>query len=166
MAFHHKQNGYGLIETVIGLALTGILSTGITAFAVQTFTESVRSNNHMKALMQVENAGYWVSRDVQMSENLTLGEHAGFPLQLLWNDADGNEYQVTFTLTDGQIKRTIIENEEEPTQVIIAQSIYPSAPLTDCSYENGLITFNVTASLGNETLSRSYQIKKRLDLLQ
>lgn len=159
-----KQKGYGLIEMVVGLALAGILTTGVTTFAVQTITEGARTNNRMQAMMQVENAGYWVSRDVQMAGNLTLGQDAGLPLQLVWKDIDQNEFQVTFTLTEGQLKRSLTKNGEEPVQTLIAQSINPAPSLTNLSYTGGLLTFNVTSTFRNSDVSRSYQIKKRLDL--
>ena len=159
-----KQNGYGLIEMVIGLALTGILATGITTFTVQTITESTRSNNHMQAMMQLENAGFWISRDVQMSGNITLGPDAGFPLQLTREDADLNEYQVTFTLAENRIQRSQIKNGGAPTQTLIAENINPAPSLTNISYSGDLLLFNVTSTFGNKDTSRSYQIKKRLDM--
>jgi prepilin-type N-terminal cleavage/methylation domain-containing protein len=158
------QKGYGLIEMVIGLALAGILTTGITTFTVQTITESTRANNRMQATMQVENAGYWVSRDVQMAENLTLGADAGFPMQLLWVDSDLNQYQVSYNVTEGQIQRTLVKNDEEPVRTFIAQPVNPDPSLTNLSYAGGLLTFNVTSTYANRNVTRSYQIKKRLDL--
>jgi prepilin-type N-terminal cleavage/methylation domain-containing protein len=159
-----RQNGYGLIEIIAGLALVGILTTGIATFAVQTMTEGARTDNRMQALMQVENTGFWVSRDVQMAENLTLGENAGFPLQLFWEDIDQNEYQVTYNITDGQIKRNLVQNDEESVQTLIAKDINSAPSLTNLSYTGGLLILNVTSTFANVDASRSYQIKKRLDL--
>jgi prepilin-type N-terminal cleavage/methylation domain-containing protein len=159
-----QQNGYGLIEIIAGLALVGILTTGIATFAVQTITEGARTDNRMQAMMQVENAGFWVSRDVQMAENLTLGENAGFPLHLFWEDRDQNEYQVTYNMTDGQIKRNLVQNDEEPVQTMIAKDINSTPSLTNLSYTGGLLIFNVNSTFANINVSRRYQIKKRLDL--
>jgi type II secretory pathway component PulJ len=159
-----RQRGYGLIETIACLGLTGILATGACTFVIQTITESARTDNHMQATMQVENAGYWVSRDVQMAENLTLGEEAGFPLQLVWVDIDRNVYQVTYNVTEGRIKRSLIENDEWATQTLIAENINAAPSLTHLSYTDGLLVFDVTSTCANVDVSRTYQIKKRLDL--
>ena len=156
-----KQEGYSLIETVISLALCGILGTGITTFAVQTITETNRSSAHMQAIQQLENAGYWLSRDVQMAQTVTPGPSAGFPLQLAWTDANQNTYQVTFTTAGGQIQRSLVKNSEAPFQTVVAQSINSAPILTSCSYANGLLTFNATATFGAISVSRTYQIKKR-----
>jgi prepilin-type N-terminal cleavage/methylation domain-containing protein len=158
------QKGYGLIEMIVGLALAGILTTGFTTFAVQTITESTRAHNHMQAMMQVENAGYRVTCDIQMADNLTLGENAGFPMQLVWLDQDQNLYQVTVNMSGGRIERTLVENDGSPVQTLIAQSINESPSLTGISYADGMVTFNVTSTYGNTDESRSYQIKKRLDV--
>ena len=159
-----RQQGYTLIEMIASLALTGILATGVTAFVLQTVTESARCNNHMQATIQVENVGYWVSRDVQMSANITLGENAGFPMQLDWVDINQNEYQVTYTEADGRITRSLVENSGSPAQTIIAMSVNTAPSLTNLTYSDGLLNFNVTSTVGDKEVSRSYQIKKRLDL--
>ena len=160
-----KQKGYVLIEILLGLALTGILAAGIATFTIQTFTESSKSNSRMQALMQAQNVGHWLSRDVQMSSNITLGESAGFPINLLWVDIDQNEYQASYTIADGEIKRNLTKNDEEPVQMLIAQDINTAPELTSCNYtDGGLFTLNVTATHGNNDVSETYIIKKRLDL--
>jgi type II secretory pathway pseudopilin PulG len=158
------QKGYGLIEIIAGLALTGILVVGLTTFCIQTVTLSARAKNRMQAMTQVENAGYWVSRDVQMAENLTLGENAGFPLQLAWVDTYLDEYEVTYYVTEGQMKRSLVKNDEDPVQSLVMQSINSTPSLTYLSYADGLLTFNITSTYRNSDASRNYQIKKRLDL--
>jgi Tfp pilus assembly protein PilW len=159
-----SQKGYGLIEITTGLALTMILIVGLTTFSVQTVALSTRSKNRMQAMTQVENAGYWVSRDVQMAANLTLGENAGFPLQLAWVDTDENEYEVTYNITQDQMQRSLVKNDEAPVQSLIMQSINSTPSLTYLSYADGLLTFNITSTYRNSDASRNYQIKKRLDL--
>jgi prepilin-type N-terminal cleavage/methylation domain-containing protein len=158
-----KQKGYTVIEMVIGLALVGILGFGVTGFTMHTLSYGAESNNKMQALMQVENAGYWMSRDVQMSANISLGENAGFPLELTWLDIDQNDYQVLYSLTGSEIQRTLAKNGQEDLQTTIAQSINPAIDLTSCTYIDGLFIFKVTATLGSNDVTRTYQIKKRLD---
>lgn len=161
IAENGKQKGYGLLEIIIALALVGILGLGITAFTIQTITETKRSSVHMQAIQHLENAGFWVSRDVQMAQTVTVGPSAGFPLQLEWVDTNQDVYQVTYNATGNQVQRSLVKNDGEPLKLIVAQSINNAPTLTSCDYTNGLLTFNVTATLGNYSLSRTYQIKKR-----
>ena len=158
-----KQKGFTVIEMIVSLAITGIIGLGITTFAIQTMTESNRSNNRTQAIMQVENAGFWLSRDVQMSQNITLGSEAGFPLQLAWKDIEENKYEVTFSINEGQIKRSKVKNDGQPSQIVIAESINSAPALTSCNYTDGLLTFNVTATVGSVNTSRTFEIKKRTD---
>jgi len=81
MIIRPTQKGFTLIEFIVVVALAGILGAGITTFAVQTIKETQRSSDSMQAIQQVENAGYWVSRDVQMAETVTPGQTPGFRLR-------------------------------------------------------------------------------------
>jgi len=159
-----NQNGFTLIEFVIAVAISGILGLGIATFTVQTFTETKRSSVHTEKIIHLENAGYWVSRDVQMSQNVTAGPNAGFPLQLNWIDENDDEFQVTFSLTDDQIMRSLVKNEEAPLSTLIAQGIDTAPALTNCNYANGLLTLNLTATLREWSVSRTYFIKQRPEL--
>jgi prepilin-type N-terminal cleavage/methylation domain-containing protein len=161
LAKSRKQNGFTLIEMVLALAITGILGLGMATFTIQTFTESKRSSVQTEKIMQLENAGYWVSRDVQMSQNVTPGDNAGFPLQLKWIDENDDAYQVTYSLTGDQISRRLVVNEEAPLSILIAQSIDPAPALTNCIYTDGLLNFNISATFGAWSVSRTYQIKQR-----
>ena len=159
----NKQNGYTLIEIILGLALAALLTTGITVFAMQTVNATSDSKERMHAIMQVENAGYWVSRDIQMSGNFTLGDNAGFPLQMLRIDTDQNEYEVTYSFSENNIIRSQVKNEEGPFQSIIAQNINTAESLTNLSDTSGLLIFNITSTYGDVDVSRTYKIKPRLD---
>ena len=156
-----RQKGYAQIEIYLAIALSAILGVGITAFTIQTITETKRSSVNMHEIQQLENAGYWVSRDVQMSQNITTGASAGFPLQLTWRDESNNTYEVTYNATGGQIQRILVENGGAPRQTLVAQLISTDPDLTTCDYTDGLLTFKVTTAAANGGLSRTYQIKKR-----
>lgn len=160
----HGQRGYTLIEIILGLALTGILAIGISIFATHSIKVSGTSKDRMHALMQVENAGYWLSRDIQMSENFTLGDSAGFPLQLMWSDTDQNEYLATYSITDDEINRSLVKNEEVPIRTLIAQSVNDGASLTSVNVTEGVFLLKITCTSGKIDVTRSYTIKPRLDL--
>ena len=160
----NKQNGYGLIEIVVGVAIAALLSAVITAYAWQSINTVGDSKDRMNAIMQVENAGYWISRDIQMSNNITLGENAGFPVQLMRKDTDQNEYEVTYYLNENNIIRSLIKNEESPVQSLIAQNINTMASLTNLSSTDGLLIVNITSTSGDIDVSRTYKIKPRLNI--
>jgi prepilin-type N-terminal cleavage/methylation domain-containing protein len=95
------ERGFTLLELIIALALTALITTAVTMIISQTFTGSTRSSNHMAAVREVQEAGYWVSYYAYTAQDLTITGDSGFPLILRWVDFDTNEeHEVKFTLED------------------------------------------------------------------
>lgn len=165
MIFHRlnlvkrRQSGFTLIETIIALTIAVIVVTAVTITAFQVINGSARSNNHMTAVREVQNAGYWVSRDVQMAQIVTLGASSGFPLTLEWTEQFiGNvTHTITYTLVDGELRRIYSENNGESTEATVAEFI------CSCKFEG--FTFTVTATVGEGlqvgTETREYSIIPR-----
>ena len=62
------QRGLTLVELLIAILLTGLITGGITMTIFQVFNLNTRTSNHMTAVRQVQHAGFWVSPDVQMAQ--------------------------------------------------------------------------------------------------
>lgn len=129
MTFHRlglinkDQRGFTLIELLIAIAITGLVTGGITGAIFQVFAVNARTSNHMTAVRQVQNAGYWVSHDVQMAQSVVITGVSG--LCLTWTDWDGTINEVTYTIVDSELKRSHSINGEAPTETIVAQFIDP-----------------------------------------
>jgi prepilin-type N-terminal cleavage/methylation domain-containing protein len=130
--FHKSQTGFTLIELMLAIAISGIITGGITATIFQVFNGSARTNNHMTAVRQVQNAGYWVSHDAQMAQDIVTGDDpddTGFPLTLTWRYWDSSDvHTVVYSLTvDNKLQRDHYTNKAtNPTPdatAIIAQFI-------------------------------------------
>jgi prepilin-type N-terminal cleavage/methylation domain-containing protein len=97
-----SQKGFTAIEMLVAFAATGIISGGITATLFQVIDGSARSNNHMMAVRQAQNAGYFVSRDVQAAQSIIYDDPTtpGVTefLTLYWIDWDDTENTVRYTL--------------------------------------------------------------------
>jgi len=183
MMFHrwHKLNknqaGFTLIEFVMALAVTAIISGIITTTLLQVITGSSRTNNHMIVIRQVQEAGFEVSRDVQQAQavNPTPAPDAdGFPLELEWTEWSGDTYHITYSLEDmsggipeKDLQRVEVKNEgsvDEETRSVIIASFLDSLN-TSCGYAGGKLTFTVTAAMGSgsavESETRVYEIMPR-----
>ncbi len=68
-----SQKGITMLELLMAFAVTGIITGGITATLYQMVIGSARTSNHMTAVKQVQNAGYWVSRDAQAAQGVVSG---------------------------------------------------------------------------------------------
>ena len=66
-----------MIEVIIAIAITAIITGSITMTIFQVFDGNIRNSNHMIAVKQVENAGYWISHDTLMAQNIDTDDDAG-----------------------------------------------------------------------------------------
>lgn len=133
MIFHRlrllnkNQLGFTLLELLIVLAITGIVTSATTMTIFQVLDGNARSNNHMEAIRQVQNAGYWVSRDAKMAQVIDIGNDPGTPelelVTLTWTEWDNTAHQVTYKLQgtelwrdyDGQPMRVAEYIDSDPT---------------------------------------------------
>lgn len=153
-----KQNGLTLIETLVALAITGVVATSVTTALCQLQSISNDHYTHIIAVNQVENAVYCMNRDVQSSQTISpapQGNH-GFPLTLTWvswdtnvtntviydleNDPSSNPYSDSHLPTLFELTR---QSNQDPSAIIARFIVsYP-----DCN------TTLTTASVsGNTTL--------------
>ena len=130
-----NQKGLTLMEVLLVFAMTSIISGGITMTFYQVVTGSMRTDNHMIAVAQAQNAGYWVSRDAQMAQNVNLGASSGFPLILTWTDWVGTQSVVTYTITDGKLQRQ--ETGSGTTETVVASFIDSAPTKTKCELTGG-----------------------------
>lgn len=164
------QRGITLIELVIAIALTGVITAAITMAVFQVFTMNTRTSNRMAAVSQVQHAGKLVSEDILQAQSVETGVSLGFPLTLTWTDWDKTVNEVTYSITvDNRLKRSlkITPDGEEPTTKvsIVAEYIDPTETSCDPTGKvltpGEVLTFTVTATVGEQSETREYKVKPR-----
>jgi len=149
-SINKNQRGFTLIEMIVTIALTGILSVGATTAFFQVFHQNTRSTSHMTAIKELENAMCWMSRDAQMAQVVAPdGGTSGFPLELSWVGWDNSEYQVTYTLVGNELQRSHSVNGGAPHELAVARHINPDTALTNCEFTDGVLTLKITAAVGS-----------------
>ena len=192
MIFHRQglinkhQKGFTVVELIIAIAISGVIAGAGTTAIFQVITGSARSNNHMTAVRQVQNAGYRVSRDAQMAQSVVFDDPATTEvlefLTLSWTDWDSDDgHRVAYTLESisgsglKNLQRSYSVNDGEPDETIVAQYVDPSPTKTDCDFTGGKLTFTVTVTISSglqqESETRVYEITPRpspsqLDLVE
>ncbi|MFC1916009.1 type II secretion system protein J [Chloroflexota bacterium] len=167
------EKGFFYVELVVALAITALVGSAVTAAIFQVFKGTEKSNNHMTAVRQVQNAGYWIGHDTRMAQSLTA-ENLTPPyfLVLNWTEvATSDEYQVFYTLENmsgSQLKklhRNQSINGGGSTTTLVAQHIDPNLEKTKCEFTNGKLTLTITATVGEgaprESECRTYKLVPR-----
>ena len=174
---HKDQKGFTLIELLIAVAIFAVVVVAADAVVVQ-IVQSNRTSSHMVALRQVQQAGYRVSLDALQAQNISVSNvsgSGGFPLTLNWTTWGTawdpcKFYEVVYNLTNPSGELYQLQRQEtvgtDTTTTVVGQYIYlgtepPSS--TECSWNatEKVLTLNITAMVGLETESRTYEIKPR-----
>lgn len=161
-----------LAYMIVAISIMALVAGGATATFFQMIKRTERSNEQITAVRQVQNAGYWISRDTHMAQSVELAGASGLPLTLTWTDwGSGDEYQVIYTLEDmpsgelKQLQRSYSINQGASKAAFVAQYIDPDPLMTKCEFTDGVLTLTVTAtvSLGSQVASetRTYEIIPR-----
>ncbi len=99
------EGGFTLLELLVAIAISAIITTSVTGAIFQTFTGSARSSNHMVAVRQVQEAGYWISFYGYAAQNTTMTGVSGFPLIMTWIDFETSEkHRVVFNVTGSGLR--------------------------------------------------------------
>lgn len=107
----HDQRGITLIETLVALALVGIVMSVSGSAFFQFLTQPQKQGGNIAAAYDVRNASVWVARDAQMAQttNLVDGAAPVSSVSLGWTDPPtegGASHTVTYTLSGSNLLRT------------------------------------------------------------
>ena len=156
------QNGFTLIEILVGMALTGILITGIVVTIFQVNIGTAQNENSMYVLRQVQTAGYYISKDTLQAKCIGLGVDDGFPVTLSWYDPGASEnHSIKYEYDSNTRYLTRIDLINNST-TRIADSIDSTISFTENS--TGYFILTVTASTSGyqaASATRTYEIESR-----
>lgn len=136
------EKGFTLLELLIAIALGGIIAAAVTMVIFQTFTGSTRSANHMVAVRQVQEAGYWVSLYAYSAQGTEITGDSGFPLILDWIDFDTDErHEIVFSLDSSGLRGSYsvdgVLDEEKTGKIPAFEVINPDKTKTNCKFSGG-----------------------------
>ena len=130
MMFHRlklinkNQLGFTLIELVMAITISTVITGAITSTLYQVIIGSARTNNHMTVVRQAQDAGFWVSHDVQMAQTMVLASDPdGFPLNLKWTEWNGKVNEVTYNIVNNELRRSQSINGGGTTNTPVAKFI-------------------------------------------
>jgi type II secretory pathway pseudopilin PulG len=167
---HKDQRGLTLTELILAICITAIITAVITLTIFQMITGSIRTNNHMTAVRQVQSAGYWVSHDAQMAQSITP-PGGGFPLILTWEDWETKDnHEVVYSLDANKLQRQYVTKNASGDVIdekVAFVAEYIDIGQTSCTWDGDVLTLTVTAAVGDgmsaEEETRTYEVVPRPD---
>lgn len=158
------EKGFTLIEAVIGLAVISVIIVAMTMTITTLVTNSQGTTERSIVLRQVQNAGYSISHDVQMAENITPDGTGGFPLTLdIPVDTDqSNDYSVDYLFDGNKLKRQVYDSSDTLIKEAVVAEYIDVDETTFTALGSNTYELTVRASTGEAVAERSYQVKQRL----
>ena len=178
------QNGFSLVELLAAIAISGIIIIGLVIGIFQLFTGHARASGDMTVVRQVQQAGYYISRDTQMAGEVSvddLGPDEVVILTWYWYlyheddpDRDGEGNRVIYTLEEDRLYRNYYFALEDELTGEVNEDDYELKSRTfiaeyiediNCTYDDVTLTLTVTASVegiaGEQVETRTYEAKPR-----
>ena len=180
------QNGFSLVELLVAIAISGIIIIGLVIGIFQLFTGHARASGEMTVVRQVQQAGYYISRDTQMARDVLVGDDPGTAevevVTLTWYwfmwhenpaDRDGEGLRVIYTLEEDKLYRNFdVFYEDAEGDVTFGALPYDYKTFVaeyiediNCTYDDVTLTLTVTASVegiaGEQVETRTYEAKPR-----
>ena len=164
---HKDQRGLTIIELLVVIVLTSLITAAITTTFFQVFDMNARTANHMSALSQVQQAGKLVSEDILEAQEDMIDHSPSGPGEFLilgWNGTVRHE--VTYTLEDGELWRSESIDGGGELTTRVAEYIDSDPTMTSCDLEGDVLIFKVTATVGEGTVheeseTRIYRVQPR-----
>jgi len=170
-----SERGFTLIETLVGIAILALIAGAATMATFQVINVTKSSNDHITAVRQVQNAGYWISRDALMAENVIVDDLTPPDFLILnwteWGyDEDSTYHSVRYSFQDlsdgiGKLRRTYWSSAGINEEILVAEYIYynpgDSDNTTKASYPSSVLTVQIAASFEEANETREYRVWHR-----
>lgn len=171
----HSERGFTIIETVVALTIISLIAGAATMTTFQVLKYTDGSDSKMTAVRQVQNAGYWISRDAQMAEGVVT-DNLSSPnfIVMNWTERDYVSDDVYHSVTYffdglsggiGKLKRNHWSSAGANYDTLIAEYICydPGDPVntSNVSYQKPALTVKLTALFGDARETREYRVNRR-----
>ncbi len=163
-----REKGFTLLEVVVGVAIMALVVGAIAMTTTTLLLNYDQAAEQNVVLPQVQNAGYWISRDVYATINITAGDPNGFPLtlQIPVDNDENNDYSVVYLFDGNKLKRQLYDSSENLTsETLIADYIdIANTTFSTVNATAGHYKLTVTATRDGAGVTMSYEIGQRLSL--
>ena len=181
MKLKTTEKGLTLVELLVALSIAAFVTAAASMTIITMMRLTPMTNNWAIALRQVQDAGYWISRDVMMSQTILVDSDPGTPTFLTLTVPQPSTVSqpspppktIVYQFEDmpGSLKR-LMRNDSVAGQQLVAEYIYydpindphSSTKVIEYVSDNRTLTFSVTAHSGNVPVpvTRQYEATQRV----
>lgn len=169
------ENGFTLLELAVAVSMSAMIALTATIFTFHALRTSARSDERLTAIANVQNAGYWISRDAGMADEV-IADNLTSPVFLIlkWTDwgydDDNVYYSAIYSIENvsggiGQLKRELQNSDGVEQHLNLASNIYydpaDAANTTTVSDDGSVLNLRVASRFGSANETRNYQIHPR-----
>ena len=162
-----NEKGFMIIEMLIALVLISAVVGATVMTTTASITNYQQSTDQNIVLQQVQNAGYWISRDVQMASEVNPDAYDGFPL-ILYIPVDTyetNDLRVYYLFQGSKLKREVYDS----TNNLVSRNLIADyIDMTNTSFISlgcQVYQLDIRASKGETSVEASYEVSQRLGAL-
>jgi prepilin-type N-terminal cleavage/methylation domain-containing protein len=155
-----SEKGFTLVEMLVVLFILGGVMSVMSTAVVLILRTSEQNNEWNVNLRQVQNAGYYISRDALMAQAVTTTKPGCF-LSLSWSEWNGNPNTIDYYY-DAFDNKKLMRRLNNDTPTLVAEYIVPES--TTCYWDDveKKLTVTIRASLsGSRFAVETYEIKPR-----
>ncbi|MFC1991356.1 type II secretion system protein J [Chloroflexota bacterium] len=156
------QKGFTLLEILLATAIIGAIVAVVAMTTTTLLKNSQQPSTRHILLQQVQNAGYQMPRDINMSGNVTLSGPTGFPVTINIPINQVDNYNVEYLLDSDNLTRKQYNYLGSLTsETVVAQ--YVDIGNTTCdNVMEGYYKLTIRVSMGEEAVTASYEVRRRL----
>lgn len=170
-----NEQGFTIIELVVVVSLSAMIALAATVFTFHALRTSAQNQDRLTAMSNVQNAGYWLSRDASMADDV-ITDNLTSPVILIlkwtdWGYGTGNVYwSVSYSVDNvtsgiGQLSRRLQSSGGVDQRLLVAGNVYydPADPdnSTNILYQNHIINLQVATRTGGAVELRKYETYRR-----
>ena len=159
MILRRNEKGFTLLELLAVIGISGIITGVMSMTIIMMMKVSAQSNDYAVALQQVQNAGYWITRDVMMAQTVTPEPSPGVLLTIELDESDGSTTTVDYIFEgDNKLKRQV----NGSSSILIAQYILQDWTTfeQDDEIDSGYKLI-IRSSSGEVEVEKSYVVSQR-----